>query len=49
MAALDGTTTVMSKGNADFSTGIGNDLELRAEAVKHATVYMSIWMYVIYL
>jgi hypothetical protein len=30
MASLDGRATSFSNGNADFSTGIGNDINLRA-------------------
>lgn len=44
LAAFDGTSTKFSRGNANFAT-YGYDG--RSEAIKKATAYMSIWMYVL--
>lgn len=43
-AALDGTSTEMARGNANFYR---YGFKGRAEAVEKATAYMNIWMYVI--
>jgi len=43
-AAFDGTGTKMGRGNANFAR---YGFKGRAEAIKKATAYMSLWMYVI--
>jgi len=43
-AAFDGSGTKMGRGNANFAR---YGFKGRAEAIKKATAYMSIWMYVI--
>jgi len=43
-AAFDGSGTKMGRGNANFAR---YGFKGRAEAIKKATVYMNIWMYVI--
>jgi len=43
-AAFEGTATAFDRGNANFARF---DFKGRAEAIKKATAYMSIWMYVI--
>jgi len=43
-AAFDGDKTVFTKGNANF---VRYGFDGKEEAIKKATVYMSIWMYVI--